>query len=127
MARANTQWLRDAGWGVMCHYLAGLPGGGEDAYADTADEWNAQVDAFRLGEFADQIASTGAGYLLFTVGQNSGHYCAPNPVYDELTGLRGQSSQVALDDRRARGQRALGRERQEVGLAHDLIDDRSFC
>ena len=39
MSRPNTQWLRDAGWGVMCHYLAGLPGGGEDAYAVTAEEW----------------------------------------------------------------------------------------
>ncbi len=88
MTRSDTRWLRDAGWGVMCHYLAGEPGGGEDAYAVTAEEWNAQVDAFRLGEFVDQIASTGARYLLFTVGQNSGHYCAPNPIYDELTGLK---------------------------------------
>jgi hypothetical protein len=83
----NAMWLREAGWGIMCHYLAGLPGSGDDAREITAQEWNAQVDAFRLEEFIDQIASTRARYLLFTVGQNSGHYCAPNETYDELTGI----------------------------------------
>ena len=80
-------WFRDAGWGVMCHYLAGLPGGGDDAFNIDAQAWSDQCDACDVSGLAAQVASTGAGYLLFTVGQNSGHYCAPNPVYDELTGL----------------------------------------
>ena len=87
MDRSSTQWFREAGWGIMCHYLAGLPGGGDDAFNVSAEDWQRQVDAFDLDAFVAQIASTGAGYLLFTVGQNSGHYCAPNATYDELTGL----------------------------------------
>jgi hypothetical protein len=85
---SHTDWFRDAGWGVMCHYLAGLPGSGDDAYGIAAEDWNRQVDAFDLDALVTQVASTGAGYLLFTVGQNSGHYCAPNATYDELTSLR---------------------------------------
>lgn len=80
-------WFRDARWGIMCHYLAGLPGSGNDAFDIPADVWQAQCDACDVDGLAAQVASTGAGYLLFTVGQNSGHYCAPNPVYDELVGL----------------------------------------
>ncbi len=82
------RWLREAGWGVMCHYLAGIPGGGGDAFVIEAETWQAQVEAFDVPALVEQVAGTGARYLLFTVGQNSGHYCSPNPVYDELTGLR---------------------------------------
>ncbi|NOZ23316.1 MAG: hypothetical protein GXP25_19760, partial [Planctomycetes bacterium] len=88
MTGSNTQWFREAGWGIMCHYLAGLPGDGGDAFDISAEAWNAQVDAFDLDGLVEQIASTGAGYLLLTVGQNTGHYCAPNATYDELTGLQ---------------------------------------
>ena len=87
MIERNTDWFRDAGWGIMCHYLAGIPGDGSDAFDISAEAWNAQVDAFDLDGFVEQVVSTGAGYLLFTVGQNTGHYCAPNATYDELTGL----------------------------------------
>ena len=88
MTQRNTEWFRNAGWGIMCHYLAGIPGDGSDGMSMTADAWNRQVDAFELDGFVEQVVSTGAGYLLFTVGQNTGHYCSPNATYDELTGLR---------------------------------------
>lgn len=80
-------WLHAAKWGVMTHYLGAAPSsrGGAEL---TAGAWNAQVDAFDVPGLADQVASTGAGYLLFTIGQNSGHYCAPNATYDRLVGLR---------------------------------------
>jgi len=87
MTRGNTEWFHDAGWGVMCHYLAGIPGDGKNGAELSPEAWNAQVDAFDLDGFVSQIASTGAGYVLFTIGQNTGHYCAPNATYDELTGL----------------------------------------
>lgn len=87
MARSDPRWLRQAGFGVMTHYLAGLPGSGDDAYAIPAEEWYEQVAAVDADALAQQVASTGAGYLLFAVGQNSGHYCSPNETYDKLTGL----------------------------------------
>lgn len=46
-----------------------------------SETWNRQVDALDVEGLANQLASTGAKYLLFTIGQNSGHYCAPNAVH----------------------------------------------
>jgi hypothetical protein len=72
----DTQWLADIGWGVFTHYLT-------DAKT-TADDWNRQVDAFDVDALAARLAEVGAGYYFFTVGQNSGHWCAPNAAYDAV-------------------------------------------
>jgi len=37
---------------------------------------------------AAQLERTGTRYYFITIGQNSGHYCAPNPTYDRLIGIR---------------------------------------
>ncbi len=85
-AAERAEWLHQARWGVMTHYLGAPPStaGGAEL---TAEMWNKQVDAFNVPGLADQIASTGAKYLLFTIGQNSGHYCAPNATYDRIVGI----------------------------------------
>jgi len=85
-AAEPAEWLHQAQWGVMTHYLGAPPStaGGAEL---TAEMWNKQVDAFNVQALAEQIASTGAKYLLFTIGQNSGHYCAPNATYDRLVGI----------------------------------------
>ncbi len=85
-AADQTDWFHQARWGVMTHYLGAPPSSAEGAEL-TSEMWNRQVDAFDVAGLADQVASTGAGYLLFTLGQNSGHYCAPNATYDRLTGI----------------------------------------
>ena len=83
---ATTDWLVQARWGVMTHYLGAAPSSAGGAEL-TAEMWNAQIDAFDVQGLTDQLASTGARYLLFTIGQNSGHYCAPNATYDKLVGI----------------------------------------
>ena len=82
----RTDWFHEARWGVMTHYLGAPPSsaGGAELIAET---WNRQVDAFDVEGLANQLASTGAKYLLFTIGQNSGHYCAPNATYDKIVGI----------------------------------------
>ena len=87
LAADRAEWLHQARWGVMTHYLGAPPStaGGADL---TAEAWNKQVDAFDVPGLVDQLASTGAKYLLFTIGQNSGHYCAPNATYDRIVGIR---------------------------------------
>ncbi len=82
----KTDWFHQARWGVMTHYLGAPPScsGGAEL---TAEMWNRQVDAFDVEGLAEQIASTGAKYLLFTIGQNSGHYCAPNETSDHYAGI----------------------------------------
>ena len=86
-AAEPTNWFHEARWGVMTHYLVDPPGfEGESKL--TTEMWNQQVDAFDVNRFADQIASTGAKYLLFTIGQNSGHYLRPNATYDRFVGIK---------------------------------------
>lgn len=76
--RANTDWFRNAGWGTFTHYLT---------KAETStDEWNRQVDAFNVEALAEQLASVGTAYHFLTLGQGSGHYCAPNAAYDQYVG-----------------------------------------
>ena len=82
-----TDWFHQARWGVMTHYL-GAPPSSKGGAELTAEMWNQQVDAFDVAGLADQLASTGAKYLLFTIGQNSGHYCSPNATYDRIVGIK---------------------------------------
>lgn len=79
MSKANTDWFKDRRWGVFTHYL-GKP-------EMSADDWNRQVDAFDVERLARALDDVGAPYYFITIGQNSGHYCAPNAAYDALTGI----------------------------------------
>jgi alpha-L-fucosidase len=80
-AKSRTEWFRDVHWGVFIHYLAN----NDDV---TADEWNRLIDSFDAEGLAKQLESARAGYLILTLGQNSGHYLSPNTAYDALTGIR---------------------------------------
>lgn len=76
----DTKWFADCGWGVFCHYLT-VP-------ETSADEWNRQVDAFDVAALAKQLQSVHAAYFFITIGQGSGHYCAPNETYDAIADVR---------------------------------------
>ncbi len=69
-------WFRQAKYGVFVHFL----GGGSN--------WNATVNAFDVKTFARQMEQAGAGYVILTLGQNSGCYCAPNATYDRFGGFK---------------------------------------
>ncbi len=80
-AENRADWMYQARWGVFMHYLgssADLP----------AAEWNRLIDEFDVDSLAGQLQSVGAGYLVITLGQNSGHYLSPNRTYDSLVGIR---------------------------------------
>lgn len=83
----NTEWFAECGWGVFCHWLGAPPSssGGSEL---SAEEWNRDVDAFDAQGLADQLAAIGAPYLFITIGQNSGHYLAPNAAYDKHVGIQ---------------------------------------
>lgn len=70
----------------MFHYLDS-PASSTDVSHTSSVDWNRRINSFDVDTFVSQVRETGAGHLIFTLGQNSGHFCAPNPVYDELTGL----------------------------------------
>ncbi len=81
----RTDWFKKAGWGVFVHYLASVVAKGD---ATSVTEWNRVVDSTDVEGLANQLASMGAGYCVITLGQNSGHFCAPNPTYDRITGIK---------------------------------------
>jgi hypothetical protein len=76
----RAEWMRQAGFGVFMHYLAGKP----DL---PVKEWNRLIDGFDVEGLATQLASVKARYFFITLGQNSGHYLSPNRAYDEFTGI----------------------------------------
>jgi len=80
-------WFREANWGVMFHYLD-KPASSTTVSSTSAEEWNRRVESFDVARFAATVKETGAGYVIFTLGQNTGHFCAPNPVYDGIVGIR---------------------------------------
>ena len=85
-AQDRAAWMHDARFGVMTHYLA-------DWIAQsthepmTIERWNRLVDHFDVERLAEQVKSTGAGYYIISIGQNSGYYLSPNAEYDRLTGI----------------------------------------
>ena len=67
----------------MTHWLYPVipPEAGEPA--GSLDE---AVDRFDVDHLLADFEATGAGWLIFTLGQNTGYYAGPNPVIEELAG-----------------------------------------
>jgi lysophospholipase L1-like esterase len=70
----NTDWLKDAKYGVFMHFLPG------DAKS------LALVNEFDVEGLSRQLETLGAKYFIITLGQNSGFFNSPNAAYDRTTG-----------------------------------------
>lgn len=84
-AEDRADWLREARFGVMTHYLADWIGQRERR-PPSVEHWNELVDGFDVERLAEQLESVGARYYLITIGQNSGYYVSPNATYDRFVG-----------------------------------------
>ena len=84
--QSKAAWMRDAKWGVMSHYLADWKAR-ESGEIMSVEKWNEMVNNFNVEGLADQLKSVGAGYFIFTIGQNSGYFLSPNKTYDQITGI----------------------------------------
>jgi lysophospholipase L1-like esterase/alpha-L-fucosidase len=71
---SDTDWFRDAKYGVFMHFLPGDAAG------------LARVREFDVEHLARQLESAGARYFVLTLGQNSGFFNSPNVAYDRWTG-----------------------------------------
>lgn len=80
----DTSWMSHR-WGIFVHYLADTASNA-DAIDLPVEAWNCRVEGFDVERFAARAAETGAAWVGFTLGQNSGFYCSPNPVYDGFVG-----------------------------------------
>jgi hypothetical protein len=100
----RTAWMAGR-CGIMNHWLypGVLPAAGEPAA--TFDE---AVDCFDLDGFLADFATTGASWLIFTLGQNTGYYISPNAVLEELAGP-GHCSRRDLACELAEGVHRLGK------------------
>lgn len=71
-SRASTEWLSQAGYGLMFHWTSQSIG------RDGTNKPFAQAVAdFPLDRFVEMVAATGAGYVLFTVGHAQPYCPAP--------------------------------------------------
>ena len=74
------RWLQHAGFGLMFHY--------EVFKNHSTASFNRAIDSFNVVKFADAVESTRAAYVIFTVGQHWGKFCAPNAAYERLLGVK---------------------------------------
>jgi len=92
-AQHNAEWMQELRFGVMHHFLADWISSAENIEMDV-DTWNKLIDEFDVEGLADQLHLVGAGYCIFTIGQNSGYYLAPNSTYDSWWALSHQNVQT---------------------------------
>ncbi len=71
----DTDWFHEAKVGAFMHFLTN---------ADNFD----LVEKFDVVYLADQLEKAGVKVFEITLGQNSGYFNAPNPVYDEISGYK---------------------------------------
>jgi hypothetical protein len=71
-SRANSDWLVKAGYGLMFHWTS------QSVNKDgTQKSYTEAVDDFDLKAFVKMVKSTGAGYVLFTIGHAKPYCPAP--------------------------------------------------
>ncbi len=87
--QGNTDWFSEAGWGVFVHFLYDCQCVGlRISNTEQSTSWNECVNNFDTEQFATDIASTGARYVIFTMMQRTRYLIAPNDTYDKLTGYK---------------------------------------
>lgn len=77
----RTRWMADGSYGLMVHYL--ISPSGNTVEEKTAD-LNRIINGFDLDYFMKQFKESGADWLIFTIGQNTGYYNNPNTIIDQL-------------------------------------------
>jgi hypothetical protein len=87
-AQERAAWMREGRFGVMNHYLADWIARREHVEGGfTPQQWNDMIDRFDVEAHVKEIEAIGAKWQIFTIGQNSGFFCAPNAEYDRVVGI----------------------------------------
>ncbi len=89
---SKVEWMSGK-YGVMVHYLPHI--GGMGGVKKLSPQQMAEV--FDVKAFADNIEKTGAGWLIFPFGQNSGFYWSENPYIEERIQNRCSKRDLVLE------------------------------
>ncbi|MBN2293268.1 MAG: hypothetical protein JXM70_12630 [Pirellulales bacterium] len=74
-------WMARGRHGIMVHYLIAPRG---KTPAEKTTDLNRIVDKFDVEYFLKQFDRTKADWLIITLGQTTGYFCAPNDYLDKL-------------------------------------------
>lgn len=103
-AAHRAAWMAGGTYGVMTHYLVSPSGA---TAGERAASFDKTVQDFDLDHFMGQFGESGADWLIFTIGQNTGYYCSPNAFLDAA--LPGHTSKRDLALELARRVHQMGR------------------
>lgn len=84
----DADWMRDAKFGIMVHYLATLQNALQPHNMGKITSWDSCVNDFNADLFAQQIHETGAGYVIFTVYQGTRFMCTPSESFERISGYK---------------------------------------
>ena len=77
----RVKWMYDESkWGLAQHYI--VDGRFYMLRINGTEDWNHYIEHFDVDEYARRIYETGAGHVIFSLGQNSGFITTPSAVYD---------------------------------------------
>lgn len=87
----NTDWLHDARYGISHHLLAEFMNRvapiDDEKWRD-GERWDEVIAGFDVDRYVEQVVESGAGFVILTLGQNSGYLLSPNATYDRIAGLQ---------------------------------------
>lgn len=85
----RTDWFLKHRYGVFVHYLNGVMNSPETLNSlGRQTSWDDCVNEFDVELFADRMQQAGAGYVIFTMMQQTRFLIAPNETFDRMTGYK---------------------------------------
>lgn len=87
-ATDKTKWFKNSSYGLLVHYLFGMQNGAEPWSQGKTTSWDSCINSFNAEKFANDVAQTGAGYVIFTTQQNNPYFSCPNSTYEKLSGYK---------------------------------------
>ena len=86
---SKTDWFVEAGYGIMVHCTEHTHNNGVagDFFSDgKKTSWDECVNGVDVDKFAQQVAETGAGYVILCVQQQYQFFATPIPYFENLIG-----------------------------------------
>lgn len=87
----GTDWFHQAKYGVSHQFISNYVNrvaATEDEKWQDGESWDDFVNTFDVEAYADDLGRAGVGFVLLTLGQNSGYLLAPNKTYETIAGLQ---------------------------------------